>query len=110
MSLPGRSFYRDKRSSAAVDPTNESEATQALLTQIHAIRAEFPGYRHRRVTHALKHQGVTINHKKVMRVTRQAGLAIRRRARVVTTISNHDFPIDRNLYRNVIPSQPGLGG
>jgi putative transposase len=102
-----RSFYRDRRNSVPAEPANQSQATQALLTKIHAIRAEFPGYGYRRVTHALKHQGVTINHKKVMRVMPQAGLTIRRRARVVTTTnSNHDFPIYRNLYRNVIPSRP----
>jgi hypothetical protein len=82
-------------------------ATQALLTKIHAILAEFRGYGYRRVPHALRHQGITNNHKKVMRVMRHAGLAIKRRARVVTTTnSNLDFPIYRNLYRNVICAAP----
>ena len=68
------------------------------MEKIHTIRAEFPGYGYRQGTHALRHLGVVVNHKKVMRLMRQEGLAIKRRSRVVvTTHSDDDFLIYRNL-------------
>ena len=50
-----------------------------------------------------------VNHKRVARVMRAAGLGIKPRRRYVrTTDSSHDSPIYPNLYRNLIPDRPDM--
>jgi putative transposase len=78
-----------------------------LTAIIEDIQDELPCYGYRRVTHELRRHGFLINHKRVARVMRLAGLGIKPRRRFVrTTDSQHDSPIFPNLYRNAIPDQP----
>lgn len=71
------------------------------------IQDDFPCYGYRRVTHELHRRGLTVNHKKVARIMRLAGLGIKPRKRYVrTTDSRHANPIYPNLYRNQIPERP----
>ncbi|MER8383859.1 IS3 family transposase, partial [Mesorhizobium sp. M1399] len=73
----------------------------------HPERIALLGYR--RVTHELCRRGHLVNHKRVARVMRAAGLGIKPRRRYVrTTDSSHDSPIYPNLYRNVIPDRPDM--
>lgn len=85
--------------------TSEAGLTDAEITAIvEDIQDEFPVYGYRRVTHELRRRGLVVNHKKVARIMRLAGLGIRPRKRYVrTTDSRHDNPIYSNLYRNTIP-------
>ena len=76
-----------------------------VIALIEDIQDEFPRYGYRRVMHELRRRGLLVNHKKVARIMRLAGLGIRPRKRYVrTTDSRHDNPIHPNLYRNNIPS------
>lgn len=80
-----------------------------LVTIIEEIQDELPCYGYRRVTHELRRRGHLVNHKRVARVMRAAGLGIKPRRRYVrTTNSSHDSPIYPNLYRNVIPDRPNM--
>jgi len=94
-----RSTYYAKPAPAVADA--------ALAQMLEAIHLEWPSYGYRRVTHELRHRGLVVNHKKVMRLMREQGLAAKRRRRFcVTTDSNHDLPVYPNLYRNQIPALP----
>lgn len=80
-----------------------------LVTLIEDIQDELPCYGYRRVTHELRRRGHLVNHKRVARVMRAAGLGIKPRRRYVrTTDSSHDSPIYPNLYRNVVPDRPDM--
>jgi putative transposase len=49
-----------------------TDADVALRDAIEAIILDFPGYR--RVTYALKREGWTVNHKRVLRIMREESL------------------------------------
>lgn len=100
MNLPRSTYYY--RSARTL------ELTDAELTAIiEDVQDELPCYGYRRVTHELRRRGFAINHKKVARIMRVAGLGIKPRKRFVrTTDSRHDSPIFPNLYRNIIPDRP----
>ena len=106
MNLPRSTYYY--RSAKTL------ELTDAELTAlIEDVQDQLPCYGYRRVTHELRRRGFAIsrgfaiNHKKVARVMRVAGLGIKPRKRSVrTTDSRHDSPIFPNLYRNLIPDRP----
>lgn len=101
MKLP-RSTYYAKPGDLPVSRLN-----LAIANEIEAICREYPYYGYRRVTHELRHCGLVVNHKKVMRIMRAKGLAAKRKRRfVVTTDSTHGLPVFPNLYRNLIPTQP----
>jgi putative transposase len=101
--LPRSTFYyqQAKRGAGMTD--------ERLLELISDVRCEWPAYGYRRVTRELKKRGHLVNHKRVARVMRAAGLGIKPRRRFVrTTDSDHPFPVFPNLYRNVIPARPDL--
>ena len=89
----GRSrYYRGRR--ARPDPD------LALRDRIHSLALSWPSYGYRPMTKALKRLGYRVNHKRVLRLMREDNLlALRRRAFVSTTDSNHD----RAVYANLIP-------
>lgn len=95
-----RSTYYAKRASSA----GEDATTQAIVE----ICQSCPSYGYRRVTHELRHRGRIVNHKKVMRLMREAGLAARMRRPYRPTISGaQETPaVYPNLYRNQIPASP----
>lgn len=101
--LPRSTFYYR----ATTKTTKLSDVE--LVTIIEDIQDELPCYGYRRVTHELRRRGHLVNHKRVARVMRGAGLGIKPRKRYVrTTDSSHDSPIYPNLYRNVIPDRPDM--
>lgn len=88
-------------------PCGQPIAEARLIARIYEICAEWPRYGYRRVTAQLHHEGLVINHKKVMRLMCENGLSVRTRRRfVVTTNSNHDGPIFPNLARKISPNGP----
>jgi putative transposase len=78
-----------------------AEEEIALRDAIERIVLDFPGYGYRRVTHALRRAGWgPINHKRVLRVMRQASLLCQLKRRfVVTTDSAHGSRTDPNLLK-----------
>lgn len=55
-------------------------------------------YGYRRVSWELKHQGLVVNHKRVLRLMQQDHLlAVRRRQYILTTEARHDLPVYVNL-------------
>jgi len=73
-----------------------------LVARIAEICAEWPRYGYCRVTAQLHHEGLIVNHKKVMRLMKENGLSVRPRKRfVVTTDSSHGGPVFANLTKTV---------
>jgi transposase InsO family protein len=88
--------YRAPARSLALEPPAPAEAP--LLAAVEATVLEFPGYGYPRVTAHLRREGWAVNHKRVYRLMREAGLLqVRRRGQVRTTDSEHGFPIYPNL-------------
>ena len=84
-----------------VQPVDEAR----LVGRIREVCAEWPAYGYRRVTAELQAEGRIVNHKKVMRLMKENGLAVRPHRRfVATTDSDHDGPIFPNLAENVVPT------
>jgi putative transposase len=89
----GRSWYYEHPSM----PTG-AERDVALRDAIERIVLDFPGYGYRRVTKALAREGWSVNHKRVLRVMREASLLCQLKRRfVVTTDSEHALRTDPNL-------------
>jgi len=78
----------------------------AILEAIKDIALDFPSYGYRRITAALRRQGMTVNHKKVYKIMRINGIccSIRRSYRH-TTNSNHRLAKYPNLVKNLTPSR-----
>lgn len=78
-----------------------------LLERIFRIKAEFPFYGYRRVTAALRQEGLAINRRKVLRLMKEKGLFAKMKRRYIhTTDSNHDGPIFPNLAKGIVPDGP----
>ena len=92
LSISRSSYYHGRRGRR--DPDLE------LRDQIHRISLSWPSYGYRPMTRALKRMGYHVNHKRVLRLMREDNLlALRRKAFVSTTDSNHD----RAVYANLVP-------
>jgi putative transposase len=90
-------FYRWRDAPPAVD------ADMNLRDEIQRIVLESPCYGWRRVTAELRRPGWTANHKRVRRIMREDNLrCLRRKKFVVTTDSNHDRPVYRNLAGSMV--------
>ena len=85
-----RSTFYDRPDAGADDA--------AVVTQMKAICDEFETYGYRRVGAELRHRGIVVNAKKVRRLMREHALNPKRHRRfIVTTDSNHNYPICPNL-------------
>ena len=101
MSLPRSTYYYKPKKEPL--PLDETE----LTGRIEAIIEEFPGYGYRRVTKELHRQGISTNHKKVLRIMRQRGLIRKPRRRWIrTTNSNHRYRIYPNLVQHLAVTRP----
>lgn len=77
-----------------------------LWRRLHRLAVEWPAYGYRRLTHALRRQGLNVNYKRVLRLMREEHLLRRWRKRgVCTTNSRHGFP----RYPNLLPTAPLTG-
>jgi putative transposase len=83
-----------------------SAGPDALVAAIETIILRHPGYGYRRVTAELRRQGHPINHKRVVRLMREASLLCQVRRYVQTTQSRHPFPRYPNLARTAVVSGP----
>jgi len=87
------SFYRDWEQR---EPKVEAMELRARIQQIVIAHRRCYGYR--RVKLDLERQGWSVNHKRVARLMAEDNLlAIRRRKYIVTTDSEHDLPVFRNV-------------
>jgi len=102
MELPRSTYYY--RSPVADAQEKERLDLQDLIEQ---IAFDNSSYGYRRITHALKRQGVIVNHKRVLKIMRQSDLLVRPlRGFIITTDSRHHFPVYPNLYQNQWPDTP----
>ncbi len=75
---------------------------QGLQQAIEAVAATWPRYGYRRITHQLRREGWTVNHKHVARIMRERGLQVHRKPkRRTTTDSCHAFPRYPNLVEQL---------
>jgi len=73
----------------------------ALRDAIERIVLEFPGYGYRRVTAALRREGWSVNHKRVLRIMREGSLLCQLKRRFVpTTDSAHSLGRYPNLIKD----------
>ena len=98
-----RSWYYERSS----QPESTQEET-ALRDQIERIILEFPGYGYRRVTHALAREGMSVNHKRVLRIMREESLLchLKKRFVVRTTDSRHGLPVYPNVLTDAVLTAP----
>ena len=92
-----RSWYYER-------PSAEEKARKdvELRDAIERIVLEFPGYGYRRVTAALRREGRSVNHKRVLRIMRQESLLCQIKRRFVpTTDSAHAFGRYPNLIKDM---------
>jgi len=98
MKLARSSFYHKPKDKGPEGMQKEAD----LRGRIEAICLEFPRYGYRRVTEALKREGLCVNHKKVLRLMEESDLLCRvKRKWVKTTNSRHRFPRYPNLIRGM---------
>jgi len=91
-----------KRSSYYAWKNREQPTSSDLISSIHQIALEFPGYGYRRITAALKRQGKLINHKRVLKLMREEHIVCKRKSfKPQTTNSNHSEPLYPNLTSNL---------
>jgi putative transposase len=95
-----RAWYHAARGRAPADPDG------ALRAAVEQLALEFPRYGYRRVTAALVRAGWAVNHKRVVRVMRDAALLCRPRRRFVRTTQAGP---GRPVYPNLLP-QTTLSG
>jgi putative transposase len=87
------SFYRSLQEQRPVEEEMEVRSAIQRIAVEHRLR-----YGYRRVAAELRRQGMRVNHKRVMRIMSEDNLlAVRKRAFVVTTNSNHEFEVHLNL-------------
>lgn len=99
LNLSLSSYYYKSKEQAAPEIKKEND----LLDHIERIALEFPRYGYRRITHQLKREGVTVNHKRVLRLMRESSLlVVAKRKWVKTTDSNHCYPVYSNLVKDFV--------
>ena len=85
------SFYR-------FPPVGRGEEDMDLRDAMQRIALEFPSYGWPRMTKELQRRGWAVNHKRVYRLMREDNLlCLRKRKFIVTTDSDHPFPVYPNL-------------
>lgn len=92
-------FYRWR------SPRQATPVELEIRDQMQRIALEFPAYGYRRIAVALRRQGFSINHKRVLRLMREDNLlCIRQRAFVATTDSCHGLAVYPNLAKGIKPT------
>ena len=96
LDLPRSTWYRWCASEALPDPDIE------LRDEIQKLALEKSVYGYRRITAALKRQGLLVNHKHVLRIMREDNLLCLRKLRFITTTdSEHGLTVYPNLARDM---------
>lgn len=105
LEVPRSSYYerRDRR------PSRRALRNAVLAVHVHAVHHRSKRrYGSPRIMRALRKQGICVSKKRVARLMREQSLVARPKRRfVVTTDSNHDYPIAPNLVqRNFVAHAP----
>jgi transposase InsO family protein len=94
LALSRATHYRHLAGSLSTDPD------MALRDQIQRVAPEWPQYGYRRITAELRRQGISANHKRVLRLMREDNLlCLRKRRFICTTDSSHSLLV----YPNLVP-------
>lgn len=84
-------------------------ADMALRESIQQLALDWSCYGYRRITKELHRQGISVNHKRVLRLMREDNLlCLRKRRFITTTDSDHSLPVYPNLAAEMdvtIPDQ-----
>lgn len=92
-----QAFYKWKRQE------HENNNDNGILLAMQDIAAEFPKYGYRRVTHALRREGIVANHKRVRRIMKENNLLVRKKkSKPITTQSNHGLQKYPNLVKDIV--------
>jgi len=87
-------------------PVDPIDRDIELRDRIQRAALKKSAYGYRRITHELRRQGLTVNHKRVLRIMREDNLLCLRKPRFApTTDSQHDLPI----YPNLVPGMTLTG-
>jgi putative transposase len=101
LAIPRSTWYRLRSLSEPLD------ADMALRDHIQRVALDRPAYGYRRITRQLGREGVSVNHKRVLRIMREDNLlCLRRKSFLVTTDSRHALPIWPNLVAEFVPTGP----
>lgn len=94
LDLSRATHYRHQASAPQPDPDIE------LRDHIQRIALDWPCYGYRRISAELHRQGITVNHKRVLRLMREDNLlCLRKRRFIYTTDSKHGL----SIYPNLVP-------
>ena len=94
LGLSRATYYRRQAEAGLTDPDLE------LRDHIQRLALEWPQYGYRRITAQLHRQGITANHKRVLRLMRDDNLlCLRKRRFFCTTDSRHSLTV----YPNLVP-------
>ena len=85
------------------DKPKREDSNIHLRKEIQGIALEFPFYGYRRITKELNRRKIIVNHKRVLRLTKEDNLLCLRKKlfKPVTTQSDHDYNIYPNLIENI---------
>ncbi len=76
---------------------------EELRDRIEKIAYKYPYYGYRRMTHALKRDGIKVNHKKVLKIMKEMGIQCKKaRKFAVTTNSSHKLMTYPNLAKKLV--------
>ncbi len=91
------------------EPEVEETLVRAAIQQVAVEHHRRYGYR--RITAELRHRGMVVNHKRVLRMMQEDNLlAIRSRKFVCTTDSRHPFEVFLNLAKRMELTAPTSSG
>jgi len=89
-------YYRPK------DKAERKKRDRDLSKMIKDICYRYPFYGYRRVTAALTRKGVTVNHKKVLKLMREMNIQVKKKKRYTrTTDSSHNLKVYPNLIKGL---------
>ena len=95
------------RSSYYYKPEDKPKYDLYLADKINDIATEFASYGYRRITAALKRDGIHVNHKKVLRIMKCQNILVKaRKAYKATTNSSHSFTRYPNLVKSLALTRP----
>jgi len=95
MDIPRSTYY--------YKPRGKLSGEAGLRDRIEKIAYKYPYYGYRRMTHALKRDGIKVNHKKVLKIMKEMGIQCKKRRKfAVTTNSSHKLRTYPNLAKELI--------
>lgn len=101
MEIPRSSYYYKPEAKS----TEKLKEDADLRDRIEALAARFPLYGYRRMNAQLKREGFYLNHKRVLRIMREAELLVKVKRRwTKTTDSSHNLCLYPNLYKSAVVS------